>query len=197
MRSSEEARLTPPVSEADHGRGPAGAPVTLVEYGDFECPYCGEAYPILKKLEHLAGDIVRVVFRNFPLTNLHPHAQQAAEAAESAGEQGKFWEMHDLIFEHRHYLTRTDLEKYAGRAGVELDRFREDLDTHRWARKVRDHFRSGVVSGVNGTPTFFVNGLRHDGGYQLEELLRVVTDEAARVVGVTARTAPRAASPSP
>jgi protein-disulfide isomerase len=181
MRSNEEARLTQPVSEKDHCRGPADAPVTLVEYGDFECPYCGAAYPILKKLEQVAGDLVRVVFRNFPLTNLHPHAQQAAEAAESAGDQGKFWEMHDLIFEHQHFLDRTDLESYAERAGVEMVRFREDLDTRRWAPRVREHFRSGVVSGANGTPTFFVNGLRHDGGYQLEELLRVVTDEAARV----------------
>jgi protein-disulfide isomerase len=180
MRSREEARLTPPVSAKDHCRGPADAPVTLVEYGDFECPYCGAAYPILKKLEHLAGDMVRVVFRNFPLTSLHAHAQQAAEAAESAGEQGKYWEMHDLIFERQHFLARADLEAYAGRTGVEMDRFREDLDTRRWASKVRDHFRSGVVSGVNGTPTFFVNGVRHDGGYQLEELMRVVTDEAVR-----------------
>src|SRR5207249_6140568 len=119
----------------------ADAPVTLVEYGDFECPYCGEAYPIVKKLEQTAGDLVRVVFRNFPLTNLHAHAQQAAEAAESAGEQGKFWEMHDLIFEHRHRLTRADLETYAGRAGLDMAQFREDLDTHRWAAKVREHFR--------------------------------------------------------
>jgi protein-disulfide isomerase len=181
MRSDEEALLTPPVDEHDHFRGPATAPVTLVEYGDFECPFCGAAYPILKKLEQQAGDLVRVGFRNFPLKNLHPHAELAAEAAESAGAQGRFWEMHDLIFEHQDRLTRGDLEAWAGRAGVELDRFRHDLDTHHWASKVRGHFRSGVMSGVNGTPTFFVNGRRHDGGYQLEELARLVTEEAMRV----------------
>jgi protein-disulfide isomerase len=183
MRSDEEARLSPPVDENDHLRGSPDAPVTLVEYGDFECPYCGMAYPILKKLEQLASDLVRVAFRYFPLTNLHPHAALASEAAESAAAQGKFWEMHDLIFEHQDRLTRADLEIYAGRAGVELDQFRNDLDTHRWASKVRDQFRSGVISGVNGTPTFFVNGRRHDGGYQLEELVRLVTDEAMRVSG--------------
>jgi protein-disulfide isomerase len=183
MRSDEEARLSQPVDQNDHIRGPANAPVTLVEYGDFECPYCGMAYPILKKLEQLAGDLVRVVFRYFPLTNLHPHAELASEAAESAGTQGKFWEMHDLIFEHQNRLQRADLEVYAGRAGLDLDRFRSDLDSHRWASKIRAQFRSGVISGVNGTPTFFVNGRRHDGGYQLEELVRLVTDEAMQVAG--------------
>ncbi|MGH7733537.1 MAG: DsbA family protein, partial [Gemmatimonadales bacterium] len=154
------------------------AKVTLVEYGDFQCPYCGAAYPIVKELEREAGALLRVVFRNFPLTNVHPRAEAAAEAAEAAGAQGRFWEMHDLIFENQRRLNPADLEGYARRAEVDLERFRADLEAHRWEPKVREQFRSGVVSGVNGTPTFFINGVRHDGGYGLEELLAAVKTAA-------------------
>jgi protein-disulfide isomerase len=178
MRTDEEALLSTPVDAEDHSRGPAEAPVTLVEYGDFECPYCGLAYPIVKQLERRGGDKLRVVFRNFPLSNMHPHAAGAAEAAEAAGAQGKFWEMHDLLFEHQDRLERPDLEAYAERIGLDMVRFRKELDTHAMAERVREDFRSGIRSGVNGTPSFFINGRRHDGGYGLEELLAAVTAAA-------------------
>lgn len=178
MKVENETQLSPPVSAKDHSRGSPMALVTLVEYGDFECPYCGRAYPIVKELEHRAGDLVRVIFRNFPLTNLHPHAELAAQAAEAAGAQGKFWQMHDVIFEHQSQLDRASLETYAEGIGLDLERFRSELDAGIWAEPVREHFLSGVRSGVNGTPTFFINGRRHDGGYQLEELMAAVVGAA-------------------
>lgn len=178
MKVENETQLAPPVGAKDHARGSHTAPVTLVEFGDFECPYCGRAYPILKELEQQAGELLRVVFRNFPLTNLHPHAEAAAQAAEAAGAQGKFWEMHDMIFENQRALDRQSLERYAQAIGLDLDRFRSELDSGIWAERVREHFMSGVRSGVNGTPTFFLNGRRHDGGYRLEELLAAVTEAA-------------------
>lgn len=182
MSQDDEGELSPPVGATDHVRGSATAPVTLVEYGDFECPYCGRAYPIVKELERRAGDLLRVVFRPFPLTNAHPHAEKAAEAAEAAAAQGRFWEMHDILFENQKQLTRPDLESYAERIGLDLERFRRELDDDVWADQVRESFRSGIRSGVNGTPTFFINGRRHDGGYQLEELMAAVT----RAAGVAA-----------
>ena len=178
MKTSYVADLTPAVGEDDHARGRADAPVTLVEYGDFQCPYCGAAYPIVKELEKKAGKILRVIFRNFPLTNVHPNAEGAAEAAEAAGAQGKFWEMHDMLFEHQNRLGRSDLEQYAAHLGIDVSRFGKDLDAGAYRAKVREHFRSGVLSGVNGTPTFFINGRRHDGDYSLEALLRAVNEAA-------------------
>lgn len=178
MSQDDEGELSPPVGATDHVRGSATAPVTLVEYGDFECPYCGRAYPIVKELERRAGDLVRVVFRPFPLTNAHPHAEKAAEASEAAAAQGRFWEMHDILFENQKQLTRPDLESYAQRIGLDVARFGQELDTDVWADRVRESFRSGIRSGVNGTPTFFINGRRHDGGYQIDELLAAVTRAA-------------------
>jgi len=180
MRSDDEARLSLPVGPDDHARGPADAPATLVEYGDFECPHCGMAYLILRQLEREVGSQLRVVFRNFPISSSHPHAAKAAEAAEAAGAQGRFWEMHDLLFENQQRLDRPDLDSYAERLGLDHDRFGRELDDDFWADKVREHFMSGVRSGVNGTPTFFINGRRHDGGYGFSTLLEVVT-EGARV----------------
>jgi protein-disulfide isomerase len=155
--------LTPPVTERDHVAGPHDAPVTLVEYGDYECPYCGMAYPIVKAAQHQLGDKLRFVYRNFPLREIHPHAQHAAEAAESAGAQGEFWAMHDTIFEHQHALEDDDLVRYAEAIGVEAHRIAEDLANRTYEKHVRDDFRSGVRSGVNGTPTFFINGERYNG----------------------------------
>lgn len=179
MSRDETPRLTPPVGPDDHVKGAENAAVTLVEYGDFQCPYCREAYPIVKVLQRRLGGRLRVGFRNFPLANLHPQAKPAAEAAESAGAQGRFWEMHDLLFENQERLDRGDLERYAEQAGLDLARFRSDLEAKRWEGRVREQFRSGVISGVNGTPTFFINARRHDGGYSLEELLAATTAEAA------------------
>ena len=155
--------LTPPVTERDHAAGSGHAPVTLVEYGDYECPYCGMAYPIVKAAQQRLGEQLRFVFRNFPLKENHPHAQHAAEAAEAADAQGKFWQMHDAIFEHQHALEDDDLVAYATSLGLDADRVAEDLANGTYAKRVREDFRNGVRSGVNGTPTFFINGERYDG----------------------------------
>ena len=162
--------LTLPVSDRDHAQGPATAQVTLVEYGDYQCPYCLQAYPIMLDIQEHLRDRLRLVFRNFPLTTIHPEAQIAAEAAESAGAQGKFWPMHDYLFEHQSRLDHDSLLGYAADIGLDVPRFKRDLDTHALAPRVRQDFLSGVRSGVNGTPTFFINGLRHDGPWDLETL---------------------------
>ena len=176
---SEHAQLTLAVGERDHSQGSATAPLTLVEYGDYECPYCGAAYPIVKEVQRALGDQLRFVFRNFPLGEIHPHAVQAAETAEAAGAQGKFWEMHDYLYEHQQRLTDPDLHGYAEELGLDVERFDGDLAGHVHADRVREDFMSGVRSGVNGTPTFYINGLRHDHSFDLETLLAAV-DQAAR-----------------
>jgi protein-disulfide isomerase len=174
MSQEETARLTLPVSERDHSQGPENASVTLVEYGDFECPYCGAAYPIVKQVQQRLGNRLRFVFRNFPLSNIHPHAQHAAEAAEAAGAQGKFWQMHDTLYEHQQALNDRHLIQYATDLGLDSERFERDLASHAFAGRVREDFMSGVYSGVNGTPTFFINGVRHDGAYDLETLIAAI-----------------------
>jgi protein-disulfide isomerase len=173
----ERPRLTVPVSERDHVLGPATARVTLVEYGDYECPFCGAAHPILKQVRQVTGDDLRFAYRHFPLSQIHPHAYQAAEAAEAAGAQGRFWEMHDLLFANQDRLGLRDLIGYAGALELDLERFVTDLRGHAYADRLREDFLSGVRSGVNGTPTFFVNGMRHDGGYDLEALLEALRVE--------------------
>jgi protein-disulfide isomerase len=167
----EQPRLAVPVSSDDHARGPASAPLTLVEYGDYECPYCGAAYPIVKQIERTLGDQLRSVFRNFPLGEVHPHAVQAAEAAETAAAQGRFWEMHDRLYENQRLLDTKDLIAHADALGLDVDRFQADLREHAYEKRVQDDFMSGIRSGVNGTPTFFINGRRHDGSYDLNTLL--------------------------
>ncbi len=161
--------LTPPVSASDHAAGPDDAPVTLVEYGDYECPYCGMAHPIVKRAQRELGNRLRFVFRNFPLAESHPHARLAAQAAEAAAAQGKFWEMHDMLFEHQDALEAEDILGYAKSLGLDTAQFARDLEAGTYAKRVRDDFRSGVRSGVNGTPTFFVNGNRYDGSWANEE----------------------------
>jgi protein-disulfide isomerase len=156
-------QLSPPVGPHDHVAGPNDAPLTLVEYGDLECPYCGMAHPIVKAAQRALRDQLRFVFRHFPLKEIHPHAPHAAEATESAGAQGKFWEMHDIIFEHQHAMEDGDLLRYAKSLGLDAERVAQDLAAGTYEKKVREDFRSGVRSGVNGTPTFFVNGHRFDG----------------------------------
>lgn len=173
----ERPRLTVPVSKRDHVLGLATAPVTLVEYGDYECPYCGAAHRSVERVLQVMGNDLRFAFRHFPLSQIHPHAYQAAEAAEAAGAQGRFWEMHDLLFENQDRLGLRDLIGYAGALGLDLERFVTDLRGHAHAGRLREDFLSGVRSGVNGTPTFFVNGLRHDGGYDVEVLLEALRSE--------------------
>jgi protein-disulfide isomerase len=172
VRTQFGAELTLPVSdERDHIQGPAEAPVTLLEYGDYECPYCGAAYPIVKQVQAQMGDRLRFVFRNFPISTAHPHAEQAAEAAEAAAAQGRFWEMHDHLYEHQKHLEAGDLRTYAEELGLDVERFDRELTQHAHAARVREDFMSGVRSGVNGTPTFYINGNRHDGPYDLDSLL--------------------------
>jgi protein-disulfide isomerase len=163
--------LTLPVGERDHVQGPPDAPVTLVEYGDYECPDCGRAYPIVKQIRQRMGRRLRFVFRNFPLREVHPHAQHAAEAAEAAGAQGGFWTMHDRLFERQFALDDDALVEYATELGLDAARFRAELAAGEYEPRVREDFRSGVMSGVNGTPTFFINGARHDDAWDAETLL--------------------------
>jgi Na+/H+ antiporter NhaA len=159
--------------ERDHIRGPQEAPVTLVEYGDFECPYCGLAEPSVRELLRELGD-VRYVWRHLPLTDVHPHAQLAAEATEAAAEQGAFWELHDQLLEHQGALTVRDLIGYAGALGLNVERFTADLRKHAGAAHVAEDADSADLSGVSGTPTFFVNGMRHYGAYDIESLSKAV-----------------------
>jgi protein-disulfide isomerase len=166
--------LVIPVGPNDHVRGPAAAPVTLVEYGDYECPYCGEAYPVVRAVERHFGRSLRFVFRNFPLTQAHPHAEHAAEAAEAVGAQGKFWEMHDLLYTHQDALDDPDLLVYAGSAGADTAAVRDALAARTFAARVRDDFRGGVRSGVNGTPSFFINGARYDGAHDAASLTEAI-----------------------
>ncbi len=173
---SPSAKLKPVVGANDHVQGAATAPVTLVEYGDYECPYCGEAYPIVKALQKRLGDKVRFVFRNFPLAEAHPHAEHAAEAAEAAGAQGKFWEMHDLLYENQDALEDEDLARYAKALHLDVPRFVKEMEGHDHFERIRADFSSGVRSGVNGTPSFFINGARHDGPFDLGSLLAAIEE---------------------
>ncbi len=175
-----EAVLTRSVTEdRDQIQGPADAAVTLVEYGDYECPYCGAAYPIVKEVQARMGERLRFVFRNFPITTSHPHAEQAAEAAEAAAAQGRFWEMHDVLYENQRRLGDQDLGAYAEKLELDVERFVKEVAEHVHAARVREDFMSGVRSGVNGTPSFYINGTRHDDSYDLETLLAALERTAA------------------
>jgi protein-disulfide isomerase len=171
--------LTPPVSERDHVQGSSTAPVTLVEYGDYECPHCGTVYPIIKQIQQHFGEALRFVFRNFPLNEIHRHAEHAAEAAEASGAAGKFWPMHDIIFEHQTALTDRDLVTYAEAVGVDSRSVAEALARHTFTERVKEDFMSGVRSGVNGTPTFFINGERYDGAHDYASLREALTEAGA------------------
>ncbi len=175
-----EAVLTMPVDEdRDHIQGPADAAVTLVQYGDYECPYCGEAYPILKEVQARMGERLRFVFRNFPITTSHPHAERAAEAAETAAAQGRFWEMHDLLYENQKHLRDEDLHAYAEQLGLDVELFDKEMADQAHVERVHEDFMSGVRSGVNGTPTFYVNGVRHDDSWDADTLLEALERAAS------------------
>jgi len=180
MVSSESHRLTVPVSERDHIQGALDAPMTLVEYGDYECPYCGLAYPVVKQVQRTLADRLAFVFRHFPLGSVHPHALIAAESAEAAGAQGRFWPMHDRLFEHQDALDPRSLIAHAAALALDVGRFVEELQAHRHLPRIRDDLESGAASGVNGTPTFFVNGVRHEGAYDAESLIAALTETAVR-----------------
>jgi protein-disulfide isomerase len=165
--------------ERDHWRGPADAQVELVEYGDFECPYCGEAEPIVREVLAGAGD-VRYVWRHLPLSDVHPHAQLAAEAAEAAADQGAFWEMHDTLLQHQDELTAIDLVGHARDLGLDVERFTRDLRRHAGEARVAEDVDSADLSGVTGTPTFFIDGRRHHGAYDAQTLSAAVKAARAR-----------------
>ncbi len=165
--------------ERDHVRGPAEAPVTLVEYGDFECPFCGQAEPVIRELLRDFGDL-RYVWRHLPLNDVHPHTQAAAEASEAAAAQGRFWEMYELLLTRQSALTRSDLIGYAGELGIDVDRFAEDLDSHAGAARIAEDVDSADLSGVSGTPSFFINGRRHYDAYDIETLSKAVRAARAR-----------------
>jgi protein-disulfide isomerase len=168
---ADVTRLTEPVGDPDHSIGPPDALLTLLEYGDYECPYCGRAFPIVKDVRRRLGDRMRFVFRNFPLTQIHPHAEHAAEVAEAAAAQGQFWPMHDWLFRHQVTLDDEVLLAGARTLGLDVERIGRELadGTHR--ARVRADFTSGIKSGVNGTPTFYINGVRHEGDYDAETLV--------------------------
>jgi protein-disulfide isomerase len=155
--------LTIPVGKDDHVLGPADAPVTLLEYGDYQCPSCGAAYPMVKAIQKRLGAKLRFVFRNMPLSEIHPNAELAAEAAEAAAAQEKFWEMHDMLYEHQDELGPDLVRALAKRLRLDMPRFEDDLVSRRFRDHVKRDFMGGVRSGVNGTPTFFVDGARYDG----------------------------------
>jgi protein-disulfide isomerase len=172
----------------DHVRGPEGAPVTLVEYGDFECPYCGQAEPVVRELLADYGDL-RYVWRHLPLTDVHPHAQLAAEATEAAGNQGKFWDMHDRLLLHQDELTAKELLLHAAAIGLNTDQFTRDMRGRTGQPKVISDVDSADLSGVSGTPTFFINGKRHYGAYDVDTLSAAVRAARARVLVSQSRRA--------
>ena len=186
MDSDRQGTLHPPVNLTDHALGRADAPVTLVEYGDFQCPYCYRAHPVVQTLQKRLGDTLRFVFRNFPLTELHPHAAHAAQAAESvaahAGESA-YWKMHHAIFKHQQdseeALDDAHLVSYAAEAGADPVQVQTDLDSGIHVERVRTDFVSGVRSGVNGTPTFFINGVRWEGDWTRVRDFEDALNEAA------------------
>jgi protein-disulfide isomerase len=171
-----KATLNPPVSEQDHSIGPKNAAVTLVEYGDFECPHCAAAHVIVQEARQALGDRLRFVYRHFPLTQIHPYAEPAAEASESAAAQGKFWEMHNLLFENQDLLDEGNLAAFAEHLGLDTEQFARDLQNHTYEERVAQDFNSGVRSGVNGTPSFFINGSRYNGSWELGPLLAALQE---------------------
>ncbi|MDB6068669.1 MAG: Periplasmic thiol:disulfide interchange protein DsbA [Pedosphaera sp.] len=178
ITSIPSSKLTVPVADRDHIQGPIDAPMKLLEYGDYECPFCGATYPVVKAIQGNLRDDLCFAFRNFPLTNMHPHAEHAAEAAEAAGAQGSFWEMHDTLYENQDALEDEDLALYADDLGLDVARFIREVEIGAFKPRIREDFRSGVRAGVNGTPSFFVNGVRHDGSYDIDSLLAALSQTA-------------------
>lgn len=174
---SQRFELSVPVTPVDHNLGPTHAPVTVVEYGDFECPNCKQAAPAVKMLLTRHPGKVRVVWRNFPLEEVHPHALHAALAAEAAAGQGRFWQMHDLLFENQNHLKRPQLRSYAERLELDLVRFDADMNETRYLQRVREQVEGARASGVRSTPTFFVNGVIQDASFGFERLFERVDSE--------------------
>ena len=174
MHPPQVFHLTQPVDPTDHALGPDHAPVTLVEYGDFECPSCKQAAPAVKLILTRFDQRLRFVFRAFPLEEIHPHAMHASQAAECAGAQGKFWQMHDLLFANQTHLERRHLIEYAQQLDLDVPRFTAELDDEIYLQRIREHQRSGEYSGVRATPTFFLNGRIQDVSYGLHGLIESI-----------------------
>jgi protein-disulfide isomerase len=164
-------KLKPAVNSIDHIQGNINAPIELVEYGDYQCPHCGRAYPIIKNIQKKLGNKISFVFRNFPLSEIHPNAMNAAVAAEAASAQDKFWEMHDIIFENQGHLSDVDLIKYAVKLGLNIEQFKADFEKPKYLEKVETDFESGIRSGVNGTPSFFINGEKYNDSWEENDFL--------------------------
>ena len=179
------ATLKVPVTPDDHIQGDSNARITLVEYGDYECPYCGRAYYSVKNLQARYGQQLRFVFRNFPLTQIHPYAEPAAETAEFAGAHKHFWEMHDGLYENQDRLGLGLFFELAESLGLSASSLRRALTTHQYLDKVRNDFLGGVRSGVNGTPTFFINNVRHDGSYEFEDLAAAIDAHLFRMLAAS------------
>ena len=178
-KAEENTKLSLPVSESrDHIQGSANAPVTLVEYGDYECPYCAQAYLITKEIQERLGSKLRFVFRNFPVTKVRPHAYEAALAAETAAAQGKFWEMYDYLFKHGQATTNDSLRQSAASLGLNLTRFDSELFDRVYSSHVDEDIQSGKSSGVKSTPTFFINGELYNGAWDLDSLLDELDEES-------------------
>jgi protein-disulfide isomerase len=176
---SGEARLKYPIESADHVQGPANALVELVEYGDYQDPHSAKAYPIIKRAQRSLNGILKFAFRNFPMTQQHSEALNAAKAAEAAGVQGRYWQMHDLLFENQEYLDYESLLQYAVELRIDANKFARDFRSPKVERKILADFESGVRSGVNGTPTFFINGFRYDGDWSYYSLMQTLQSVAA------------------
>jgi protein-disulfide isomerase len=174
-------RLADSVVSDDHVQGTSGAAVTLVQYGDYECPYTRLSRYAVRQLQREYPDTLRFVFRHFPLEQIHPHSRPAALAAEASGAQTDFWTMHEYLFEHQNHLEELDLQKYATELGLDADRFERDRRSPEIARRIDQDINSGERSGVEGTPTFYVNDIRHDGGYDLESLRQAIVTSMQRI----------------
>jgi protein-disulfide isomerase len=172
--SSPEPILTEPLDAADHVTGAADAAVMLIEYGDYECPTCLKAFPIIKQLLKQMPDVLQVAFRHFPQNSIHPHASVAAQAAEAAGAQGKFWKMHDALFTYQDRMDEWDMSQYAIKAELELYKFEADLSSERFARRVARDLESGRRGGVHKTPTLFINGIYYAGTLELAALAEAI-----------------------
>jgi len=171
----DTTRLLLPIHAEDHVYGAESAVYTLVEYGDYQCPDCGRLFVIIRELQTMLGERLRIVYRHYPLGGIHPDAQQAAEAAEAAGAQGRFWEMHDLLFQSQNALKRKNLLAYADRLSLDRDRFSHELKKRVYENRVREDFRRGVQNGVYKTPGLFLNGVRHDGAWDRDTLFEILT----------------------
>jgi protein-disulfide isomerase len=171
--------LTLPDPKRDHISGSADGSIRLLEYGDYECPFCAEAQPIVKEIQRRLGDDLLFAFRHFPLTNIHPHSEHAAEAAEAAGARGNFWGMHDTLFANQEALEDEDLAAYAAELDLDETRLIREVTSSVYAPRIREDFKSGVRGGVNGTPTFFINGERYDGARDLKHLVNALTPQGA------------------